>query len=105
MIDWNSNTPPGQAFAVRRYGLTLVPNTGTASSTGTWSPRANMLIIVDWLPSDTPLYVQGSEPSGEDPSAGSGWAYGDQELAGWLRVAEGAFDFWNNPEDDGWDQL
>ena len=29
----------------------------------------------------------------------------DTEQKGWLKVAESAFAFWDNPDDDGWDQL
>jgi prevent-host-death family protein len=27
------------------------------------------------------------------------------ETAGWLQASEGAFDFWDNPEDAVWDQV
>lgn len=91
-----------------RYGLSLAPNSALPAGTGTWNPCASFPILLSWMPADTPaVHVEPPPATAGDKVAGPSLPppIPDPEQQGWLKVAESAFAFWDNPDDDGWDQL
>jgi len=92
----------------QRYGLSLAPHTSLAPGAGTWSTFADFPILVGWLPAGTPA-IRITPPSATEKEHEAKLVFhpspADTEQKGWLKVAESAFAFWDNPDDDGWDQL
>lgn len=65
-------------------------------------------ILVGWLPAGTPAIRIPPPPATEKGHEAKRVFHpspADTEQKDWLKVAESAFAFWDNPDDDGWDQL